>query len=443
MNIALAALLGVCLTTATAASADNKDVSSEPSVIVYKIKAGDTANKLARKHMVQPVDLDAIHKANQLHNIDLLPIGFDLNIPRHLVKSSPSKATIMGVSCATAIRLKNSSQPLTVGTHVSEGAVIEVPAECHVSLLLEDSSIIRLPSSAQLKITTLRKNALESAPEVKLDLARGRMELDVNKNRGKTTPFEIRTPLSIMGVRGTEFRVGYSPDDGSAQVEVLGGIVETRGNTDAQSRAITKGFGVPIAADGKALPTEKLLEAPLFQNAQATPGSQPSFVAALSPIPQANFYIANSANTANFGGTQVSQHLLAPEIFIPKLTKQISFYQLTSVSESGLVGTERNYGFCATPTEPANARCTAIFDASLADGVPMSFTLFKTVDGAAHQLVNTQTLQARNGRFAIQGLPAGHYTWSLSYALSDASNSRQIIRQLGAFELIALSTQQP
>jgi hypothetical protein len=441
MNKALAVLLGVCLTTA--ASADNKDVSSEPSVIVYKIKAGDTVNKLARKHMVQPVDLDAIHKVNNLANIDLLPIGADLNIPRHLVKSSPSKATIMGVSCATAIRLNNSNKPLTVGTQVSEGAVIEVPAECHVSLLLEDSSIIRLPSSAQLKITTLRKNALESAPEVKLDLARGRVELDINKNREKSTPFEIRTPLSIMGVRGTEFRVGYSPDEGSAQVEVLGGIVETRGNTDAQSRAITKGFGVPIDTDGKALPTEKLLDAPLFQSAQATPGSQPSFVAALSPVPQAAYYMANSANTANFGGTQVSQHLLAPEIFIPKLTKQVTFYQLTSVSESGLVGTERNYGFCATPTDPLNARCTAIFDASLADGVAMSFTLSKTVDGAARPLVNTQTLQARNGRFAIQGLPAGHYTWTLSYALTDASQNRQIIRQSGAFELITLLTQQP
>jgi hypothetical protein len=441
MNKALAVLLGVCLTTA--ASADNKDVSSESSVIVYKIKAGDTVNKLARKHMVQPVDLDAIHKANNLANIDLLPIGADLNIPRHLVKTSPSKATIMGVSCATAIRLNNSNKPLTVGSQVSEGAVIEVPAECHVSLLLEDSSIIRLPSSAQLKITTLRKNALEAAPEVKLDLARGRVELDVNKNRGKSIPFEIRTPLSIMGVRGTEFRVGYSPDDGAAQVEVLGGIVETRGNTDAQSRAITKGFGVPIDTDGKALPTEKLLVAPAFQSAQATPGSQPSFVAALSPVPQANYYMANTANTANFGGTQVSQHLLAPEIFIPKLNKQITFYQLTSVSESGLIGTERNYGFCATPTDPTNARCTAIFDASLADGVPMSFTLSKTVDGAAQPLVNTQTLQARNGRFAIQGLPAGHYTWTLSYALTDASNSRQIIRQSGAFELITLLTQQP
>jgi hypothetical protein len=441
MNKALAVLLGVCLTTA--ASADNKEVSSEPSVIVYKIKAGDTVNKLARKHMVQPVDLDAIHKVNNLANIDLLPIGADLNIPRHLVKTSPSKATIMGVSCATAIRLNNSNKPLTVGTHVSEGAVIEVPAECHVSLLLEDSSIIRLPSSAQLKITTLRKNALESAPEVKLDLARGRVELDVNKNRGKSTPFEIRTPLSIMGVRGTEFRVGYSPDDGAAQVEVLGGIVETRGNTDAQSSAVTKGYGVPIDADGKALPIEKLLDAPLFQSAKATPGSQPSFVAALSPVPQAAYYIANSASTANFGGTQVSQHLLAPEIFIPKLTKQITFYQLTSVSESGLVGTERNYGFCTTPTDAHNARCTAVFDASLADGVTMSFTLSKTVDGVDKELVNTQTLQARNGRFAIQGLPAGHYSWTLSYALTDASQNRQIIRQSGAFELITLLTQQP
>ena len=441
MNKALAVFLGICLTTA--ASADNKDVSSESSMIVYKIKAGDTFNKLVRKHMVQPVDLDAIHKANNLANIDLLPIGTDLNIPRHLVKTNPSKAIIMGVSCATAIRLNNSNKPLTVGTYVSEGAVIEVPAECHVSLLLEDGSIIRLPSSAQLKITTLRKNALETAPEVKLDLARGRVELDVNKNRGKSTPFEIRTPLSIMGVRGTEFRVGYSPDDSSAQVEVLGGIVETRGNTDAQSRAITKGFGVPIDADGKALPTEKLLDAPLFQSAQVTPGSQPSFVAALSPVPQANYYMANSANTANFGGTQVSQHLLAPEIFIPKLNKQITFYQLTSVSESGLIGTERNYGFCATPTDPPNARCTAIFDASLADGVAMSFTLSKTVDSATRPLVNTQTLQARNGRFAIQGLPAGHYTWTLSYVLTDASNSRQVIRQSGAFELITLLTQQP
>jgi ferric-dicitrate binding protein FerR (iron transport regulator) len=180
---------------------------------------------------------------------------------------------------------------------VAEGAIIEVPAECHASLLLEDGSVIRLPSSASLKITTLRKNALESVPEVKLDLARGRIELDVNKNRTKSTPFEVRTPLSIMGVRGTEFRVGYSPDEHLGQVEVLGGTVQTRGSSDAMSRPITKGLGVPIDSEGKALAIEKLLEAPLFESAQPTQGAQPSYVVALAPIALASYYTAVNANT--------------------------------------------------------------------------------------------------------------------------------------------------
>jgi hypothetical protein len=55
-------------------------------------------------------------------------------------------------------------------------------------------------------------------------------------------------------------------------------------------------------------------------------------------------------------------------------------------------------------------------------------------------------LQARNGRFAIQGLPAGHYNWTLSYAIAghaDTSSSEQVIRQSGTFELITLSAPQP
>lgn len=439
MNKALVLLFAVSL--ATVAFAQNKDGAEDQSVIVYKIKSGDTFNKIASKYLQQPFDMAALLKANQLKNIDLLPVGTELLLPRHIVKNSPSKATIMGLSCATAIRLATSAKPLTVGTIVQENAVIEVPPECHVSLLLEDGSIIRLPSSATLKITTLRKNALESAPEVRLDLTRGRVELDVHKGRAKTTPFEIRTPLSIMGVRGTEFRVGYSPEDNAGQVEVLGGIVQTRGSADTQARAITKGLGVPIDAEGKALSIEKLLPPPVFESALATAGSQPSFVAKLTAVPLANYYVADNANTANLTGNRSSQNLLAPELFIPRVTKQATFYQLTSVSTSGLVGTERQYAFCAAPTDGTAARCSAVFDAPLADGSPISFVLSRVANGASEQLVNTQNLQARNGRFAIQGLPAGNYNWTLSYAItpsSDTSIHDTVIRQSGAFELIPL-----
>lgn len=439
MNKSLALLFIIGLVSVV--FAENKDSSDDQSLIVYKIKAGDTFNKIAQKYLQQPLDMEALQKINQLKNINLLPVGAELLLPRHIVKQSPSQATIMGLSCSFPIRLATSPKPLAVGAVVQEGAVIEVPPECYVSLLLEDGSVIRLPSSAALKITTLRKNALEAAPEVRLDLTRGRVELDVNKGRAKTTPFEIRTPVSIMGVRGTEFRVGYSPDDHTGQVEVLGGVVQTRGTADPQSRAITKGFGVPIDGDGKALGIEKLLAPPQFESALATSGAQPSFVAKLTAVPLANYYIADNANTANLTGNRSSQNLLAAELFIPRLTKQATFYQLTSVSASGLVGTERHYAFCAAPNDGKAARCSVVFDAPLADGVPITFFLSRLGIGTPEPLVNTQNLQARNGRFAIQGLPAGQYSWTLSYAMShtqDTPSHDTVIRQSGEFELIPL-----
>jgi LysM repeat protein len=444
MNKPLALLIGLCL--AATAVAQNNEGSSEPSFIVYKIKSGDNISKLAHKYFIQSADLEEIQKANQLQNIDLLKIGANLNIPRQLVKTKPSSATIIGLSCATAIRVDSSTKPLSVGSVVAEGAVIEVPAECHASLLLEDGSVIRLPSSASLKITTLRKNALESAPEVKLDLARGRIELDVNKNRSKSTPFEVRTPLSIMGVRGTEFRVGYSPDEQTGQVEVLGGTVQTRGSTDATSRPITKGLGVPIDSDGKALAIEKLLDAPLFESAQPTQGAQPSYVVALAPVALASYYTAVNANSATFNEAKSSQQLLTPELFIPRLSRQATFYQLSSASESGLIGIERNYAFCAALAGPQTARCSAVFSVPLAEGSAINFQLSRTTDQAAQPLVNAQNLQARNGRFAIQGLPAGRYTWALSYAMNDnagAQSKKHLHAQSGSFELILLPTDKP
>lgn len=439
MNKLLILILAACV--AASSLAQNKEGAEESSLIVYRIKAGDTFNKVANKYLHRPLDMVAIQKANQLKNIDLLPVGTELLLPRHTVKQSPSKATIMGLSCATAIRLATSTKPLTVGTIVQEGAIIEVPPECHASLLLEDGSIIRLPSSATLKITTLRKNALEAAPEVRLDLTRGRVELDVHKGRAKSTPFEIRTPLSIMGVRGTEFRVGYSPENNAGQVEVLGGIVQTRGKADAQGRPVTKGLGVPIDSDGKALDIEKLLDPPAFESALATSGSQPSFVAKLTAVPNANYYVVNSANTANLTGNRSTQNLLAPELFIPRISKQATFYQLTSVSTSGLMGTERHYAFCADPNDGKSARCNAVFDAPLADASPINFVLSRVISGTSEQLVNATNLHARNGRFAIQGLTAGNYSWTLSYVLhqpQDTSGNDTVIRQSGVFELIPL-----
>jgi hypothetical protein len=426
--------------------AQPKDAADDQTIITYIVRAGDTLAKISQRYLVAGADLGSLQKSSLLKTLNQLPVGLELEIPRELVRFSPSIATVMGLSCASSIRLNNSPKPLEIGTRLQEGAVIDVPPECHVALLLEDGSMIRLPSSATLKITTLRKSALESAPEVRLDLSRGRIELEVHKGRAKTTPFEIRTPLSVMGVRGTEFRVGYSPEDQSAQVEVLGGVVQARGAKDNNALEITKGLGMPIDGKGKSLGVEYLLDAPRIQTIDITKSAQPSFVARLQPVALAQYYIADSSSTANLSGTRSSQHLLSPEFFIPRLSKQATFFQLTSVSQSELVGTERNYAFCSATGDGKSARCSALFDVPLADNGTIAFVLNRIQDGVSQPVVNTQNLQARNGRFSIQGLPSGQYAWTLSYSMRPTQPATAVtttVQQSGMFELITVSSTPP
>ena len=137
--------------------------ATEDPLIIYKIQTGDTLSELSRKYLRQPADLEAIRSLNKLRSLDLLPTGEQLKIPRAAVKQSPSQATVINISCSREIRAGTPLRPISIGSVLNEGAVVDIPAECYVAMLLEDSSVIRLPSSAAIKFSTLRKNALESA----------------------------------------------------------------------------------------------------------------------------------------------------------------------------------------------------------------------------------------------------------------------------------------
>jgi hypothetical protein len=416
-------------------------------LIFYKVKVGDTLNKLSRKYLKQPIDLEIIRDLNSLKNIDLLPSGEILKIPRDAVKQSPSIATISNLSCERPIRAGTPLRLMSVGSVLNEGAIIDIPAECHVSLLLEDYSVIRLPSSAAIKIAILRKNALESSPEVRLDLVRGRVELEVFKGRAQTTPFEVRTPLSVTGVRGTEFRVGYAPTEQTGQVEVLGGVVRAMGISDDESRSLVKGQGMPFDRTGKALPPETLLDAPVFESAHPVSQKANAYNIKLSGKEEAKHYVAISSKTANLLGERSSYLLQTPEVSTSTLTQSATFYQFASVSNAGLMGSARQYGFCSVTGDVRAARCRAIFEAPMAEKALITFILKRQSGGTAQELVSTQKLQAHNGQFMIEGLPAGHYNWSLSYvsAMSEAERSRpnKAMKQTGSFDLIALSSTAP
>lgn len=408
------------------------------ALLTYKIKAGDTLRKIASNYLIEGADIDRVAQINHIKDIDLILAGNELSVPKAWVQNTPSTATVMSLSCAAPIALRNGTE-LKVGQKVSENAIIDVPAECHLGLVLEDGSTIRLPSSASIKITRLQKNKLQSTPEVRLELVKGRVELQVHKGRGKSTPFEVQTPISIMGVRGTEFRVGYSQADQTGQVEVLEGGVQTQGSQDVQSQLVEKGFGAPISREGKVLGIEKLLEAPQLVGVSLVEGSASTYLVRLQPQSNASYYLADSSPNANASGERNTQQLLAPEFLLGGLSQQAVFYQFKAVSALALIGKESNYAICAP--EKANGRCSILFDTPLANNTPIKFVLQLQNQDQKQDLLNVNNLLAKKGRFSIQGLQAGKYHWSLSYKpqtgpSSDSEATR--VTQSGEFELLSI-----
>jgi LysM repeat protein len=436
-------IYGFLLLSTTLAVAQSEDASK--SLVSYKIKAGDTFEKIGRTLLNNQASLNEIIQINEFKNPNVLSVGTQINIPRGMLKNMPSKASIMGLTCAQPIIFGTSNKPLSTGQKVGEGDVISVPPECHVSLLFEDGSVARLPSSASLKITRLRKNVLEPAPEVQLDLTQGRIEINVKKARSTGSPFEVRTPLSIMGVRGTEFRVGYSEDGQSGQVEVLEGTVQTQGSHDTNSQPVRMGYGVPINEKGTSLPIEKLLDAPKLSVASNIEGSSTAYILRLTPIDHAQRYVVESTPSANAAGQITSERLLAPEMLVGRLGRQIMFYKFAAISKTELIGKESHYGFCLS-AEAGTTRCNALYDVPLADGLPIQFNIVRIdATGNKTELINVDRLKARRGRFTIQGLIPGQYNWSLSYQLpsSDQNQPPTLVKQVGDFELVAITPSAP
>ncbi len=432
MLLCLAATYGVALS-------QPHDATEELPLIIYKIQAGDTLTQLSRKYLKQPADLEAIRSLNSLRSIDLLPTGELLKIPRQAVKQSPSQATIIALSCSRPIRAGTPLRPMSIGSILNEGSIIDIPAECHVSMLLEDGSIIRMPSSAAIKIAVLRRNALEASPEVQLDLVRGKIELEVYKGRSQTTPFEVRTPLSVTGVRGTEFRVGYAPSEQTGQVEVLGGTVSAMGLKDAEAQPVKRGQGMPFDSSGKSLPIEKLLNPPVFERAERTNSAPSSYLIKLTSRPESHHYVAVTSKSANLLGEQTSRTIKTPEVTTPSLSQDVLFYQFATVSKAGLMGPARQYGFCVTLNEAKSGRCKATFDAPMTENLMITFSLTKHTQGTTQELVSTKKLQSRNGQFTIEGLPSGYYTWEMSHSTTTPGSAPSVTRQSGSFDLFTLT----
>ncbi|MCJ7955594.1 MAG: FecR domain-containing protein [Pseudomonas sp.] len=235
---------------------------------------------------------------------------------------------------------------LEEGMSIDEKEGVKTSPSAFVSLSLGDGSRVVLPSSSQI---TLQLNTQYTIPQVILE--QGQIESYVIKRSSNHDRFQIVTPVGVLGVRGTHFRVRN--DDQQSLVEVLNGQVAVSRDddssepvaSDAGKRSVDKSAQVQVMArqglrihkQGELKPVE-LLAAPRLLGQAGQTGTLPVWQLILQPLPGASRYRAQVATDKDFLNIKQEQFSSTPQVNFTGLQAFFYHVRLSAFDAHGLEG---------------------------------------------------------------------------------------------------------
>jgi hypothetical protein len=259
----LAAILFIAYSPLTLAQSGAAAI--EPS-IPYVIQPKDKLLLLGPR-LLNTGDWVELARFNGLKPPYALIPGKTLNIPLRLIGSAPSTAKVISASGDVQVQ----GLAAATGTMVAEGGKFQTGANSSAVLELADGSRVTVLPNTLAELVTSRgyatRDAAVSASSTwfsgLIRLVQGGLDTAATKGARRATPLQIQTPTSLVGVRGTQFRVAFDdPANNSARTEVVEGKVRAD-NTAQQSGAdLPKGTGAVVKPLEKDVKVVKLLPAP-------------------------------------------------------------------------------------------------------------------------------------------------------------------------------------
>ena len=134
---------------------------------------------------------------------------------------------VTSVSGNAVIEDKGKSQRASVGTLVNEGArIVTKGAGSRVVFATAGGGTVQVGADTALIVN---KNTVKNreGDSVNLSLQKGALSCKIQKLTSSGSQFQVFTPNSVAGVRGTDFLVATGPD-GSSTVNVNGGKVNVQ-----------------------------------------------------------------------------------------------------------------------------------------------------------------------------------------------------------------------
>ena len=239
--------------------------AKEPS-LPYTVKPTDTMSRFGKDVLVSPKAWQEVAKFNQLKDANVISIGQQLNIPLRLLKSTPASGKV--VSAEGSVSFKNGA--LQVGSTIADGNTIQTGANSSAVIELGDGSRIKILPNSLAEVVANRNYALKSGAGGSsnwfsglMRLTQGTLEAVASKVVQRATPLQIETPTSLVGVRGTAFRVAFDdPTNKSARTEVIEGTVRADNPAQGSGADLPLGTGAVIKPLEKEVKVAMLLPAP-------------------------------------------------------------------------------------------------------------------------------------------------------------------------------------
>lgn len=408
-SLAAFAMAGATLAGLPAATA------AEP-VEIYVVRKGDTLFELGERYWLNADSYRIVQRQNQVINPRRLSVGRKLKVPARLLRTEPIKVRLGAFRGAVTVTANGRPLPTSQGASLGEGATVATGPNAFARLDLPDGSKIALPSQSRIRLDRLRMTLMTGAVDRAFTVEGGRSESTVTPLAKPKDRYIVRTPMSVSAVRGTDFRVTYSPDTNRATTEVVSGAVAVNGATQTAALAPAR-FGVSATTDGVSALKPLLSEPKLLRPDQVQDEKILTFDVA--PAAGEQSYRAVIAEDAGFLGVVAESTAQAPRLTFDALGNGMFFVKLTALSADGLEGMPATYAFERTlntlelqaPVASGGARQKRFLFRWEAGGEGIRtfrFQLYRK-DQTAAPLVDETGLTTE--QMTVTDLPPGVYGW--------------------------------
>lgn len=338
-------LLGAAILPAAASSAaappPPTPVAGKPGTvtvlsngITYYAQAGDTLTSIAQRYTSRSDHWAELGKINRINRDVSIPIGAAILIPTELLGDDAINAQVVALAGQVRARVAGGhDRMLAIGATLEEGVEIDTGPNSFLTIALPDSTRIAVPSNSRVKLARLRATRYTGSPRTEVVLLRGRIESRVAPLDAIKGKFEVRTPHTVAGVRGTRFRVGLL--DNATATTVLSGRVAV-GKTAADTRVLVPATG-NISSAAAVAPAVDLLPAPRIVAPESGTLYRAAQVA-LVPLAGAAAYHVQISTDQDAQNVIAESRASAPYVTLGGVHDGDYFMHVSAIDRAGLQG---------------------------------------------------------------------------------------------------------